>query len=191
LPQSATSAGPEISAAIAANPAVIITALQDPVLVSADQAARSEGYKGAIINFAQGSSYTDLSQLKDPKLYVLRSFSYSAVAKGSGVSALIKDSKAEGVDPLTEQVVNGFTQAIVMGAALEKCGYPCPGPALAKSLQGLGSLNTGGLTFGPFLYNKTSHMGITEIGLYHWNVSKNAAAQVGSVAVQNSNPAAS
>lgn len=177
VPTSATSASAEITAALGAHPDVIISGMTDPLLISADQAARAQGYTGPIVEFAQGSSYTTLAKLKDPKLYALTSYAYagSSVAKGSGINALVAAAKAQNVNPLTTpQFVNGYAQALVMAVALKKCVYPCSGNSLASSLESLGSIDTGGITFGPLKYNGTTHAGITSLGVYRWSKSKNA-----------------
>ena len=172
---SATTAGPQATVLAAGHPQAVLMALTDPLAISAVQTLRQQGFTGPIINYDGGSGYATLSKLKDPDFYVVRPFPYATGGANMGplLSKFANEAHTHGLDPTQPFLLNGYLQAWVIGQGLKACGYPCSPKQLTTALDSLSNLNTGGLTYGPWVYTKRDHAGIENVEIDHWDATKN------------------
>lgn len=174
----ATTAAPQANAIAQAKPDIILSALTDPLAITADKALRQAGTTSPIINYDGGSAYSTLSQLADPDFYVIRPFPYADPSAGAGMAKYIKAAKAANLDPNKPFLINGYVQARILSAALEKCGYPCPADKTQAALEKLSKFDMAGLIYGSWTYTKTDHAGIHNVKIVHWDPAKNSPAAV-------------
>lgn len=157
-------------------PDVVISSLVDPQLILLVRGLRQAGLKVPVINYDGGSAYGSLQTLADPNVYLLRPFGYGT-DDSAGIKTYDAATAAAGAKPNDPFVINGYTQGLALGAALKKCGYPCPSSALAKTLDNLGSVDTGGVTVAPLSYTPSSHEGVTAGVMYRWDVATSKPVQ--------------
>lgn len=176
----ASTAASQATAIAAKDPTAIIMAMTDPFAISAVQTLRSQGFTGPIFNYSNGSSPPLMEELADPAFYVVRSYPYSTGADLSpALTAYAKAAAAAGVEPDGPMTLVGYVNAFVMTQGLKECGYPCSGPDLAKALEGLGQVDTEGLTSGDWTYSPDSHKGIDSTKLFVWDPAMSVPASAG------------
>jgi ABC-type branched-subunit amino acid transport system substrate-binding protein len=162
----------------AANPSLILTALNASQMPQFVQTLRQRGFKGPIVTYDGSSVYGMMKQLDDPNLYMM--FSVTAGHNpGAEVAKMDAAAKAAGIAPGAYFFPQGYVQAWAIGQGLAKCGYPCDGPQLANALESLGSINTGGLTAGAWLDSPTDHAGIQDVAFYSWDPATDNEQQDG------------
>lgn len=132
------------------------------------QALRSAGSKIPVVNFDAGATFATLQKLADPNLFVYSPFAFPTDS-GTGVAAFDQTSQSSGQQPGTAYLVNGWVEAMAVGAGLAKCGYPCPGSKLATAMSGLGQINSQGMTTGPFKYTSDFYLGLSGGKFYTWD----------------------
>lgn len=157
-------------------PDVVISSLVDPQVLLLVRGLRQAGIEVPVINYDGGSAFGTLQTLADPNVYLLRPFGYGT-DDSAGIKTYDAATAAAGVKPNAPFVINGYTQGLALGAALKKCGYPCPSSALVKALGNLGSVDTGGVTVAPLSYTPSSHEGVTAGVMYRWDATANKPAQ--------------
>jgi branched-chain amino acid transport system substrate-binding protein len=141
------------------------------------QALRSAGSKIPVVNFDAGATFATLQKLADPDLYVYSPFAFPTDS-GAGVAAFDKATQTSGQQPGTAYLVNGWVEAMAVAAGLSKCGYPCPGSKLITAMTGLGTINSQGMTTGPFKYTSSFYLGLSGGRFYTWDATGKKLAAV-------------
>jgi branched-chain amino acid transport system substrate-binding protein len=178
VPTSATDLSSEAEQFASAKPNIVFSGLiasQEPSFI---QTLRQRGFTGPVIQYDGGSSYPLMKQLADPNIYMLFSLSFGHNT-GPQVTKMTAAAKAAGTSSDAYFFAQGYVQAYITGQGLTKCGYPCNGAKLATSLESLGSINTGGLTYGPWIYSPTDHSGVQDVAFFSWSTSAKDAVQDG------------
>ncbi|MCU4183832.1 ABC transporter substrate-binding protein [Acidiferrimicrobium sp. IK] len=178
VPFSSTDLSSEADTFASQKPDIIYSGLITTQEASFVRALRQRGFTGPIVQYDGGSSYPLMKQLQDPRLYMLFSLSFGHNA-GPQVGAMTAAATAAGTTASAYFFPQGYVQAYITAQGLKKCGYPCPGSSLANGLESLGSIDTGGLTFGPWNYSKTDHSGIQDVAFFSWSGAKGDAVQDG------------
>jgi branched-chain amino acid transport system substrate-binding protein len=178
VPLTSTDESTQAAQFAAAKPDLVFSGLITSQEPSMFKTLRQHGYTGPIIQYDGGSSYALMKQLADPNDYFLFAYSFGHNS-GAQVTIMNQAAKLANSSPETYFFSNGYVQAYVSGQALMKCGYPCAGTKLAAALQSLGSLQTGGLTFGPWTYTATDHAGPADVGFFSWDPSALDSVQDG------------
>lgn len=170
-----SSAATQATAIAAKNPTAVILGLIDSFAISAVETLRAQGYTGPIFNYAFGSTPPTMKKLADPNYFPVRSYPYTF---GSDAAPMVveyaKAAEAKGIDPDGPETLLGYVNAYVLTLALEDCGYPCDGTSLAKSLEGLGTVDTQGMTTGEWKFSPDSHNGIVSVQLFAWDPETSA-----------------
>lgn len=158
---------PQATAIAAQHPTVVITDLLDTQLVLFDQALRSAGYTGYVLQTDVGSAASSLTKANDPKLFVSRYYPYgTADATGAQMAILRQAASALGTDPNAPYFADGYNQLWVIGQGLKKCASSCNGTALAASLASLGTFDSGGLFTGPVTLSSSWNASAKFVRLY-------------------------
>ena len=86
--------------------------------------------------------------------------------------------KAKGADPNAGFAINGYIEAMAITAGLKACGYPCSSAKLVTAMQGLGSVDTQGVTAAAMKYSDSYFFGLTGGKFYAWDKAKKQAVPV-------------
>jgi branched-chain amino acid transport system substrate-binding protein len=178
VPLAATDMSSEASQFAAQKPDIVFSGLiatQEPSFV---KAMRQGGFTGPIIQYDGGSSYPLMKQLADPNIFFLYPTSFGHNA-GAQVDIMNKAAKAAGKSADEYFFSFGYVQGYIVGQGLKKCGYPCSGDKLATALNKLTNFDTGGLTFGNWMYSANNHSGIQNVAFFAWDTAKKNAVQSG------------
>lgn len=157
-------------------PDVVISSVVDPQAILLVRGLRQAGIKSPVINYDGGSAFGTLQTLADPDFYVLRPYGFGTDTS-PGIKTYNEATSAAGVKANAPFVINGYTQGLALGAALKKCGYPCSNTAMVKALDGLGTVDTGGVTVAPLRYTAATHQGVEFGVMYRWDTSTNKPTQ--------------
>ena len=175
MPLTATSVSTQEAAIVASHPDVLLGEIYqqfwDPLLGG----MKSAGLSIPVITTDGDVFYSDLVSLKLPDLYEA---SIAAPLDPDPTNAAQKQLIAA-LTPLlgktASELNSGEGSSIVAGpyavvAALQACGYPCPGSKLAPALE-KASTTAAGLIPGGFTYTPAMHFGVRQLMFYHWDSS--------------------
>ncbi len=166
---SATSYSAQVNALAAAKPDFVLTSVVDPAVVGIVSGIRQAGLTTTpVVNYDGGSAYGTLKQLNDSNVYVVRPFAFPTDTKFPGVRTFDAAAKAIGANPAAPFVVNGYVQAMIAVATLQRCGYPCSPQKFMSSLDKLGRVTTGGVTVAPVVID-SSVRALTHGVVYGWD----------------------
>ena len=119
---------------------------------------------------------TQMAQLKNPKIFAMDHF--SLVSEGKPVHKdIIPAAKKYGYDFPVSDIRFGWRAAMVAGAALKACGWPCSRKKLVEVLNTLvvDDQDMMDLNGGPVTFTKTNHTSPSKAyRVYSWSKSKNA-----------------
>ena len=146
---------------------VVLSGLDDPRLTLLMHAFRPRSAQTPVINYNSGSSFNLLNSLADPNLYVVRDIAYTS-DPAPGVKSMLSALTAIGADPNTGFIDRGYLQAVVLTAALRKCGDGCTGAKLTAALDNLGSVDTQGLTPAALNFSAKLHVGTQQVKVFGW-----------------------
>lgn len=174
VPTDASNASAQATAVAGSQPDLVILELANPLAISAVTTLRQQGVTAPIISYPGGAALSTITHLKDSKYYGLNGATppNPSPKDGPAMAEFFKATKAAHIDPTQSNVLNGFTDAYLMGLGLAKCGYPCNGRQLTKALDGLGHVNMHGLARGTWVYRKKDHTGTYYTVVFHWSAHK-------------------
>ncbi|MCL2780404.1 MAG: ABC transporter substrate-binding protein [Actinomycetia bacterium] len=178
LPTTATTSDAQALALASKKPDVVVLAASNNLAISAVGVLRQQGFTGPIIAYPGAGSLPTMKQLNDANYYVLNTSPYSQAGTTPTIDKFIADVQAYGKDPNSPNMINGYAQGMVMGKALEACGYPCTGEKLQAAMSGLSNLDLDGLLFGPIDYSQ-NHAGCTLGQVFVWDPDKQVLNKVG------------
>jgi branched-chain amino acid transport system substrate-binding protein len=172
VPLTATDISAPVSKVVGGKPDIILAALNDPLMVLFARTMQSQSADIPVVDYTGGSSFSTLKSVESENLYMLRPFEYVTKNPDSeGVKQYVIDTKAAGLDPNGDYVVNGYIQAMIMVAGLKGCAEPCTPQGLQQSLDKV-NVDTKGLTAGPLTFTPTDHEILHALNVYVWDSSK-------------------
>lgn len=161
----------------AAQPAIVVTHLPAGLAPGVLLAARSAGYKGPILMHNVAFNESTLVKAMESAgvfdntyvftRYVLAHDPLPEVAK---VKAAVEKVGVKPAD-FSGNHIAGWTHAMLAVEALKKCGYPCDGEKLNKTLTDI-SVNVGPLTGGAISFKGDDHQGDSWWKTYRFDGTK-------------------
>jgi ABC-type branched-subunit amino acid transport system substrate-binding protein len=151
--------------ALKGNPKLLLVGMGDTAAVRFNLAVRGLGSKVPMVNYAGGSGYSTLLQLRDPNYYVTRGIAYPTDTS-PGTKQFVEIMKAAKIKNSTQFLAQGYVQGVVLVAALKKCGKTCDGTKLRDTLDHL-VVKTDGLTAASMRFGPTNHLGVTSASIWH------------------------
>jgi len=162
---------------------ILITVVAPTVLI---EAIRTAGYDGPVISL-EGSVGLSFFPQDDPNLYVMSVYQFPdpdstdpAVEEYVEALGTVEDDLSTFASYSDGEIVPVYLTAAAVGDALERCGYPCPGPDLKEQLDDT-SLDFGEIV-PSFEYTADDHYPYTNWFLYE--VSPDAAELVDTFALE-------
>ena len=147
------------------------------VEVGVFEALHRIGWQGSYLLYGHQQTQDELSRLKAGNLYAFggNTLFMENLPIHAEIANLVKGQTTHPAHYMAE----GWVSAMVLEAALKKCGWPCPKDKLATALAGV-SVDTRGLRGGPIEWTADNHYRkSTYYKVYRWDPSKNAIAPVG------------
>jgi branched-chain amino acid transport system substrate-binding protein len=180
MAETATSASANIAAIVGSHPDAVVGEIFQQFWPPTMQGLQAAGLNIPVVATDGDVFYSQLTQLKNPNLFVA-SFAQPLDVNTSNAQQqqLLDQMKTQGWttnDQVNTGEGTGVTVAAYdVAAALQKCGYPCPGPKLATALEQV-STTAAGLVPAGFGYTASSHFGIKQFFYLHWDPSKSTVA---------------
>ena len=180
IPLTATSITAPQANIIAAHPDILFGEIFQQFWVPLLDGMKAAGLTIPVVTTDGDVFYNDLVSLQMPNLYettVTEPISPTTTnpQQKTLVAAMSKLMGGTADDLNAGEGTIILAEAEVVIAALQKCGYPCPGPAMATALASA-TTTVAGLAPGGFGYTPSLHFGVKEFFFYHWDTAANGLA---------------
>jgi branched-chain amino acid transport system substrate-binding protein len=169
VPISAIDMSSEISNVIASKPDVMLLGAGNDAWVTAGMnQLKAAGNPFPVVSY-DVPAWTTVQAINDKQFYYLSALGYGApnAKKPAGISQFVRLANAEGVNPNAAYVLRGYLQGLIIGNALQRCGWPCTGAKLQAQLNKT-NFNTNGIISGNVSLSPTNHQPVTSLGAYQW-----------------------
>lgn len=147
------------------------------VEVGVFEALQRIGWQGNYLLYGHQQTQDELARLKAPNLYAFggNALFMENLPIHTEITNLVKGQTTHPAHYMAE----GWVSAMVLEAALKKCGWPCPKDKLATAMSAV-SVDTRGLRGGPIEWTSDNHYRKnTFYKVYRWDQTKNGIASVG------------
>jgi branched-chain amino acid transport system substrate-binding protein len=147
------------------------------VEVGVFEALQRLGWKGSYLLYGHQQTQDELARLKADNLYAFggNTLFMENLPIHAEITNLVKGQTTHPAHYMAE----GWVSAMVLEAALKKCGWPCTKDKLATAMAGIG-VDTKGLRGGPIEWTADNHYRKnTFYKVYRWDPAKNGVAAVG------------
>ena len=147
------------------------------VEVGVFEALQRIGWKGGYLLYGHQPTQDELTRLKAPNLYAFggNSLFTESLPIHQEITNLVKGQTQHPAHYMAE----GWVSAMVLEAALRKCGWPCTREKIAQAMAGV-SVDTKGLRGGPVEWTGDNHYRkSTWYKVYRWDPAKSAIVAVG------------
>lgn len=157
----------------AAKPDLIISNLESAGEdVVCYKALDSRGFDGPIVNSFYSSAEKTFEQLKADNWNAERVYVWPTDESVPAAQTLNQRAQKYGhANKIADFFTDGYVAAMLVAKALETCGAECDAKGFRDSLEGISSLDTGGLA-GPnygFTTGPNGHMAAPEGKMYRWD----------------------
>jgi ABC-type branched-subunit amino acid transport system substrate-binding protein len=142
------------------------------------EALRRQGWAGRFILIAHAQAQDELARLKDERLFA---FTGNAMfVEDLPIHAEIREAAQKaGAKYPAHYLAEGYGSAMVLEAALAKCGWPCDRERLARAMTNL-SVDMRGLRGGPIEWTESNHYRKVNLyRVYRWDAERGRVAAVG------------
>lgn len=165
----ATNIASTISQIIASHPQVIVGSLTPGQTVELVQTLTAQNLHIPII--MQDTGEQEIAT-KSSDVYILREYNYLYPPYPTAADKqAVAEAGSNKSDINAAWYMNGYVQAEAVVAALRQCGASCSPDRMAKALQDLNNVPTGGLTIGPISDSGHSHVLLGELGVFTYDSS--------------------
>jgi ABC-type branched-subunit amino acid transport system substrate-binding protein len=147
------------------------------VEVGVFEALQRIGWQRNYLLYGHQQTQDELARLKAPNLYAFggNALFMENLPIHTEITNLVKGQTTHPAHYMAE----GWVSAMVLEAALKKCGWPCPKDKLATAMSAV-SVDTRGLRGGPIEWTSDNHYRKnTFYKVYRWDQTKNGIASVG------------
>jgi len=147
------------------------------VEVGVFEALQRIGWTGSYLLYGHQQTQDELARLKAPNLNAFggNTLFMENLPIHAEITNLVKGQTTHPAHYMAE----GWVSAMVLEAALKKCGWPCPKDKLATAMAGV-SVDTKGLRGGPIEWTADNHYRKnTYYKVYRWDPAKTGIASVG------------
>src|SRR5882672_11800989 len=148
-----------------------------PVEIGVLEALNRLGWKGSYLLYGHQPTQDELARLKTPNLYAFggNSLFTENLPVHQEITSVVKGQTQHPAHYMAE----GWVSAMVLEAALRKCGWPCTREKLAQAMAGV-SVDTKGLRGGPIEWTADNHYRkSTYYKVYRWDPAKSSIVSVG------------
>lgn len=147
------------------------------VEVGVFEALQRIGWQGSYLLYGHQQTQDELARLKSPSLHAFggNTLFMENLPIHAEIANLVKGQTTHPAHYMAE----GWVSAMVLEAALKKCGWPCPKDKLATAMAGV-SVDTRGLRGGPIEWTADNHYRkTTYYKVYRWDAAKSGIAPLG------------
>jgi len=147
------------------------------VEVGVFEALQRIGWQGSYLLYGHQQTQDELTRLKAPNLHAFggNTLFMENLPIHAEITNLVKGQTTHPAHYMAE----GWVSAMVLEAALKKCGWPCPKDKVATAMAGV-SVDTRGLRGGPIEWTADNHYRkSTYYKVYRWDPARNGIASVG------------
>jgi len=147
------------------------------VEVGVFEALQRIGWQGSYLLYGHQQTQDELTRLKAPNLHAFggNTLFMENLPIHTEITNLVKGQTTHPAHYMAE----GWVSAMVLEAALKKCGWPCPKDKVATAMAGV-SVDTRGLRGGPIEWTADNHYRkSTYYKVYRWDPARNGIASVG------------
>jgi len=147
------------------------------VEVGVFEALQRIGWQGSYLLYGHQQTQDELARLKAPGLHAFggNTLFMENLPIHAEITSLVKGQTTHPAHYMAE----GWVSAMVLEAALKKCGWPCPKDKLAAAMSGV-SVDTRGLRGGPIEWTADNHYRkSTYYKVYRWDAAKGGIVPVG------------
>lgn len=153
----------------AANPDYVLMSHNDGGALVGVRGLRTAGVTVPVINQWAGSADATMERLGDGYI-AFRTFVSPSDDTVPAVADMREAGKKYGYgDQMTNSYfTQGYVGGMILQKALEKCGECASGEEFAKAIEGVGSIDSGGLG-GPLSVSATTHEFVESVRFYTWD----------------------
>lgn len=164
-----------------ANPDIIVSNLESVGEdVTCFKAMKSRGYDGPFVNSFYSAHENTLKVLESPDWHAERVFVWPTdKTVPAAVEMYARAQKYGHADKIGDFFSDGYVIGMLVEQALKDCGAECTPETFRDALEGIGKIDTGGLT-GPnfgFTTGPNGHMAAPEGKMYVWSDEEGQAVQ--------------
>ncbi len=148
-----------------------------PVEIGVFESLQRIGWTGSYLLYGHQQTQDELARLKAPNLNAFggNALFIENLPIHAEIAGLVKGQTTHPAHYMAE----GWVSAMVLEAALKKCGWPCTREKIAAAMATV-SVDTRGLRGGPIEWTADNHYRkSTWYKVYRWDPAKNAIASVG------------
>lgn len=168
VPISAIDMSSQIANVVASKPDVMLLGAGNDAWVTAGMnQLKAAGNPFPVVSY-DVPAWTTVQAINDKQFYYLSALAYGAPnAKSAGLKQFVQSANAEGVNPNAAYVLRGYLQGLIIGNALQRCGWPCSGAKLQAALNKT-NFSTKGVISGNVNLSPTNHQPVTSLAAYQW-----------------------
>ena len=148
------------------------------VMIGPFEALRRLGWTGRYILLGPAQAQDELTRLKDPNLFAVTA--NAMFTEDLPIHAEIREAAQKaGTKYPAHYMGEGYGSAMVLEAALQRCGWPCDKEKLVRAMSNL-TVDMRGLRGGPLEWTETNHYRKANLyKVYRWDKAKNGIVTMG------------
>lgn len=174
VPEDAVDMTSQITKMIAAKPSVMLLAAGNDAWVTAGMSQLgAAGNPFPVVSY-DVPGWNTVQQVNSTAFYYVTALAYVASHPTQpGLVQFAKDAAADNVNPNGTYVLRGYLQAVILGNALKRCGWPCTGAQFEAQLNKT-DFSTGGLIDGNVTLSPANHEPVGSLASYQWDAAHTA-----------------
>lgn len=178
VPEDAVDMTSQLTQLVAAKPTVMVLAAGNDAWVTAGMSQLgAAGNPFPVVSY-DVPGWNTVKQVNNHQFYYVTALAYVAPKPTQpGLAEFAKDAAAANVNPNATYVLRGYLQAVILGSALKRCGWPCTGSQLEAQLNKT-NFSTGGLIDGNVALSSNNHEPVGSLAAYQWNSAQVAPSIV-------------
>jgi branched-chain amino acid transport system substrate-binding protein len=171
VPEDAVDMTSQITQMIAAKPSVVLLAAGNDAWVTGGMSQlATAGNPFPVVSY-DVPGWSTVQEVNNSSFYYVSALAYVPSSSSEpGLEQFAKDAAAAKVNPNGSYVLRGYLQAVILGNALKRCGWPCSGAQLEAALNKT-NFSTGGLIDGNVTLTSSNHEPVGSLAAYQWDNS--------------------
>jgi branched-chain amino acid transport system substrate-binding protein len=178
VPEDAVDMSGQLTKMVAAKPTVMVLAAGNDAWVTAGMKQLANAGEPFPVVSYDVPGWNTVKAVNSSSFYYVSALAYVPPNPSEpGLAQFAKDAAAADANPNASYVLRGYLQAVILGNALKRCGWPCSGAQLEAQLNKT-NFSTGGLIDGNVVLSSANHEPVGSLAAYQWVASDTAPTVV-------------